>query len=181
MNLSFGKRIRVPFSFVLLFAFCWLGTWICSCFFSLSLRTIPQLILRGGSFLSLLWLLFSLLTAWEHRVHAAGKTLIFFLRILLILFSFLAGTFLALLEAFAFTPEHAVVKYEIPMIARVHSFLDESVSYYEDKGPLFYGKELGYEYYGSGGNDPISDGNSSPISWYFYDLDGNLLDHGGSF
>ena len=81
----------------------------------------------------------------------------------------------------AFTPEHAVVKYEIPRIARVHSFLDESVSYYEDKGPLFYGKELGYEYYGSGGNDPISDGNSSPISWYFYDLDGNLLDHGGSF
>ena len=40
---------------------------------------------------------------------------------------------------------------------------------------------LGYEYYGSGGNDPISDGNASPISWYFYDLDGNLLDHGGSF
>lgn len=99
----------------------------------------------------------------------------------MVLFSLLAGTFLALLEAFAFTPEHAVVKYEIPMIARVHSFLDESVSYYEDKGPLFYGKELGYEYYGSGGNDPISDGNSSPISWYFYDLDGNLLDHGGSF
>ena len=96
-------------------------------------------------------------------------------------FSLLAGTFLALLEAFSFTPEHTVVKYEIPMIARVHSFLDESVSYYEDKGPLFYGKELGYEYYGSGGNDPISDGNSSPISWYFYDLDGNLLDHGGSF
>lgn len=88
---------------------------------------------------------------------------------------------LALLEAFAFTPEHTVVKYEIPMVARVHSFLDESVSYYEDKGPLFYGKELGYEYYGSGGNDPISDGNRSPISWYFYDLDGNLLDHGGSF
>ncbi|MFQ9886776.1 MAG: hypothetical protein ACLRXW_11435 [Negativibacillus massiliensis] len=99
----------------------------------------------------------------------------------MILFSLLAGTFLALLEAFAFTPEHAVVKYEIPMIARVHSFLDESVSYYEDKGPLFYGKELGYEYYGSGGNDPISDANRSPISWYFYDLDGNLLDHGGSF
>lgn len=122
MNLSFGKRILVPFYFVLLFAFCWLGTWICSCFFSLSLRTIPQLILRGGSFISLLWLLFSLLTAWEHRVHTAGKTLIFFLRILLILFSLLAGTFLALLEAFAFTPEHAVVKYEIPMVARVHSF-----------------------------------------------------------
>ena len=66
------------------------------------------------------------------------------------------------------------------MVARVNSFLDEQVDYYQYKNAFFYGKELGYEYYGSGGGDPLADTNVRiPKRWTLYDLDGNTITVGG--
>lgn len=65
------------------------------------------------------------------------------------------------------------------MVARVHSFLDEYVYYYLYKGPIFYGQNMGYEYYGSGGNDPLSQTPvPEPKRWSFYDLDGHVIENG---
>ena len=55
-----------------------------------------------------------------------------------------------------------------PMLARVNSLLDESVSFYEYKGPLFYGRQLGVAYYGSGSGDPIAEG-QEPRSVLFFE------------
>lgn len=89
------------------------------------------------------------------------------------------GFYFFVLMAFAHTPEHVVEKKGIKMVASVNSFLDMNVDYYEYKNPLFYGKCLGHEWYGSGGNDPLKyDPPLEPKTWDFYDLDGNLIDSG---
>lgn len=81
---------------------------------------------------------------------------------------------------FAYRPEHVVTKYGIKMVASVHSFLDEQVEYYEYKNWFFYGQNLGYEYYGSGGNDPLAQNpKPDPIRFTFYDLDGNVIESKG--
>lgn len=59
--------------------------------------------------------------------------------------------------AFSYQPEHEVTKNGTKMIASVNSFLDVFVYYYEDKGPIFRGsKQIGEEWYGSGGYDPFA-------------------------
>lgn len=80
---------------------------------------------------------------------------------------------------FSHRPEHLVIRNGVKMVASVNSFLDEQVYYYQYKNPFFYGKELGYEYYGSGGNDPLArTPKPDPIRWAFYDLDGNVIESG---
>ena len=74
-------------------------------------------------------------------------------------------------------PEHIVTRNGIKLVGSVNSFLDEYVTYYQYKNWLFYGQELGYEYYGSGGHDPLAQTpKSSPVEWCFYDLDGNIIE-----
>lgn len=89
------------------------------------------------------------------------------------------GFYFFVLMAFAHTSEHVVEKNGIKMVASVNSFLDMNVDYYQYKNPIFYGKCLGHEWYGSGGNDPLeAEPPLEPRSWMFYDLDGNILDYG---
>ncbi len=89
------------------------------------------------------------------------------------------GFYFFILMVFAHTPEHVVEKNGIKMVASVNSFLDMNVDYYQYKNPLFYGKSLGHEWYGSGGNDPLeAEPPLEPRSWMFYDLDGNTVDCG---
>lgn len=81
---------------------------------------------------------------------------------------------------FSYDPEHIVTKYGIKMVASVHSFLDEQVEYYEYKNWFFYGQNLGYEYYGSGGNDPLAQKpKPDPVRFTFYDLDGHVIESKG--
>lgn len=78
---------------------------------------------------------------------------------------------------FSHRQEHIVTKNGVKMVASVNSFLDEYVNYYEYKNIFFYGQNLGYEYYGSGGNDPLAQKpKPDPIRWTFYDLNGNVID-----
>lgn len=89
------------------------------------------------------------------------------------------GFYFLIFMAFAHTPEHVVEKNGIKMVARVNSFLDVIVDYYQYKNPLFYGKPLGQEWYGSGGYDPfVHDEPLEPITWEFRDLEGNVIDYG---
>ena len=78
---------------------------------------------------------------------------------------------------FSHRPEHIVTKNGVKMVASVNSY--EYVNYYEYKNIFFYGQNLGYEYYGSGGNDPLAQKpKPDPIRWTFYDLNGNVIDSG---
>lgn len=89
------------------------------------------------------------------------------------------GLYFTVLMSFAHTPEHVVEKNGIKMVAVVNSFLDMNVEYYQYIDPFFYGENLGYEWYGSGGNDPLeADPPLEPNRWSFYDLDGNMVDYG---
>lgn len=82
-----------------------------------------------------------------------------------------------LIMLYSYNPEHVVTRNGIKMVASVHSFLDEQVYYYQYKNWFFYGKELGYEYYGNGGNDPlVQTPKPTPDKWYFYDPDGTLIE-----
>ena len=65
-------------------------------------------------------------------------------------------------------PETVVEKYGITMLRREMTVsVETDYDYYEYKGVLFYGKQLGHE--------DTFDGRP-PASWYFRDPDGNLLD-----
>lgn len=79
----------------------------------------------------------------------------------------------------AYRPEHIAEKNGYTLLARVHSFLDEYVHYYLYKGPIFYGQQMGYEYYGNGAGDPLSETPvPEPKRWSFYDLDGHVIENG---
>ena len=66
------------------------------------------------------------------------------------------------------------------MVASVHSFLDEQVEYYAYKNWFFYGQQLGYEYYGCGGKDPLAqEPKPDPIRSTFYDFDGHVIESTG--
>lgn len=107
------------------------------------------------------WLLCNLI----HLASAVG-TLIF-------------GYYFLIFTAFAHSSEHIVEKNGIKMVAVVNSFLDKNVEYYQYINPFFYGKNLGHEWYGSGGSDPLeADPPLEPKTWEFYDLDGNTVDYG---
>ncbi|MCI8285490.1 MAG: hypothetical protein HFE90_09565 [Firmicutes bacterium] len=69
--------------------------------------------------------------------------------------------------------ENVLTRNEIKMVACGDSFSDERVYYYQYKNSFFYGKELGYEYYGSNGF-----ASGAPVQWIFYDLDGNIIESG---
>lgn len=150
-----------------------------------TLRTLPREILcvlgAIGIVIFLLWINFKL---WQITKKQDNKPFwLCIVRNVLHLASIAGvlvfGLYFVVLMAFAHTPEHVVEKNGIKMVASVNSFLDMNVDYYAYINPLFYGKCLGHEWYGSGGGDPLdADPPLEPNSWMFYDLDGNIIDRG---
>ena len=105
---------------------------------------------------------------WRHLRRTAVKVLSVFAAIPLAGAAGVIGLYLFVFGLFGYMPEHVVEQNGQPMLARVNSFLDESVSFYEYKGPLFYGRQLGVAYYGSGSGDPIAEG-QEPRSVLFFE------------
>lgn len=150
-----------------------------------TLRTVPRefLYVLGaiGIVIFLLWVNFKLWQITKKRENKPFWLCIVrnVLHLASIAGALVFGLYFVVLMAFAHTPEHVVEKNGIKMVASVNSFVDMNVEYYQYKNPLFYGKNLGHEWYGSGGGDPL-DANPplEPNSWTFYDLDGNMVDYG---
>lgn len=148
-----------------------------------TLRIVPRNVLLciGGGSLSTLLL-------WGNIKCAAfcrrlGKSVFHIAQIIIRIFSiaiFLLSCFgILFVMAFTYQPEHVVTRNGIKMVASVHSFLDEYVYYYQYKNAFFYGEELGYEYYGSGGGDPLTRiPKPDPVCWMFYDFSGNVIESG---
>lgn len=99
-----------------------------------------------------------LLRRWRQKRKKALVSFISILSNLIISLSCVAFVGLCFFGfAFAYQPEHVVIKNGIKTVACVNSFTDVSVYYYEYKNPIFRGKEkIGGEWYGSGGYDPFT-------------------------
>lgn len=150
-----------------------------------TLRTVPREILCVlGAIGIVIFLLFINLRLYAYTEKRGNKPFLLCLVRNIIHLASIAGVlvfgfYFFVFMVFAHTPEHVVEKNGIKMVASVNSFLDKNVDYYQYKNPLFYGKHLGHEWYGSGGSDPLEDDPPlEPISWMFYDLDGNMVDCG---
>ena len=125
-----------------------------------ALRNIPQMLLFwfGGISIAILviWIGRSLL--WKNKEPIPGV-----IRILRAIFRviYCGGIVVAfgigiLSSVFFYSPEHVVERNGTRMVASVHSFLQETVYYYEYKNVLFRGTEpIGWEDYGNGGGDPF--------------------------
>lgn len=158
----------LPFLPLIGFLACDLLAFLLWFFFSLSLRSIPMLACTWGTFLALLLACgraFQLL--WRRLQRAAAKAFSAFAAVLLAGAAGVMGLYLLVFSLFGYMPEHVVEQNGQPVLARVVSFLDESAFFYEYKGPLFYGRELGVAYYGSGSGDPIAEGRE-PRSVVFF-------------
>lgn len=156
-----------------LFIFSTLGITSCGwqLYADVLLRSVPFQILYWGIVVSIMCFLIWIISRLK-------KIQILFYIILTMAF-ILSFPYIALFSAMRYEPEHVVERNGIRMVARVNSFLDTRVNYYEDKNILFHGsKPLGYEYYGNGCFDPFKkDGiKRKPLQYDFYDLNGNLLE-----
>lgn len=159
----------LPFLPLIGFLACDLIAVLLGVFFSLSLRSAPTLFCVWGSFLALLLAGgYAFRQLWRHLRRTAVKVLSVFAAIPLAGAAGVIGLYLFVFGLFGYMPEHVVEQNGQPMLARVNSFLDESVSFYEYKGPLFYGRQLGVAYYGSGSGDPIAEG-QEPRSVLFFE------------
>lgn len=79
-----------------------------------------------------------------------------------------------IVAAFAYKPEHVVVKHNQKMIAYVNSFLDVTVDYYPYKNVFVCGKEsIGHEWYGSGSWDPFEQGETVEPLTSIFDCEGD--------
>ena len=149
-----------------------------------TLRTVPEIGLTWFGVVSI-----EMLILWGRRTLQAFRygresTSLRVVKVVTIILSIAVSCSLIgaaiFVSGYAYTPEHVVVRNDIKMVARVSSFLDEQVDYYQYKNAFFYGKNLGYEYYGSGGGDPLADTDGRvPKRWTLYDLDGNTITVGG--
>lgn len=75
------------------------------------------------------------------------------------------GCYLALLGyAFLYTPEHEVLLDGEPVVACVHSFLEEQVYAHANRGPLLMSVDYEYFDYGNGGGDPFDTGIPEPFT-----------------
>ena len=125
-----------------------------------ALRSIPQMLLSwfGGISIAILvfWIGRSLF--WKNKEQSPRG-----IRILRTTFCviYCGGIIVAigigfLSSVFFYSPEHIVEQNGTRMVASVHSFLQETVYYYEYKNVLFRGTEqIGWEDYGNGGGDPF--------------------------
>lgn len=125
-----------------------------------ALRSIPQMLLSwfGGISIAILvfWIGRSLF--WKNKEQIPRG-----IRILRATFCviYCGGIIVAigigfLSSVFFYSPEHIVEQNGTRMVASVHSFLQETVYYYEYKNVLFRGTEqIGWKDYGNGGGDPF--------------------------
>lgn len=158
----------LPFLPLVGFLACDLLAFLLWFFFSLSLRSVPMLACTWGTFLALLpacGRTFQLF--WRRLRRTAVKVLSAFAAVLLAGAAGVMGLYLLVFGLFGYMPEHVVEQNNRLVLARVNSFLDESAYFYEYKGPLFYGRELGYAYYGTGSGDPIAEGQEPRYVLFF--------------
>ena len=179
------KRVKlfwgvVPFAFFLL---CMAVVAVVQKVTGDTLRMVPReilLCLGTASFgFLMLWGNIRFQLCWkgmDQRVFRMASMLLKALSVIVfVVLSFVSLFFIG----YSHRPEHIVTKNGIKMVASVNSFLDEQVYYYQYRNCFFYGKELGYEYYGSGGRDPFAQTpQPEPAEWVFYDLDGTVIDCG---
>ena len=165
-----------------MFVLLWAMVSFCKSVLGLSLRSVPQVIFT--------WLGVGVIIAFfvwiDLRIHRTDKqkkpiwikkAICYVLPVSITCCTLILIMIAFLISTVSYRPEHVVEKHGYRMVARVHSFLDEYVHYYQDKGALFYGQEMGYEYYGSGGGDPLTeDPIPEPIQWAFYDMNGNVIE-----
>ena len=165
------------------FVFLWMAALWCKVALGLSLRSVPRIAMTwlGVTAISAFFLWGNMRLRGVTREEKPGWVTrlmgcVVPVSILCVVFMF----FLALaVSGMIYHPEHVVEKNGYRLTARVHSFLDEYVYYYQYNGPLFYGREMGYEYYGSGSGDPLSRTPApEPEGWAFYDSEGNVIESG---
>lgn len=145
-----------------------------------SLRGVPRCILGSFGCISigvfLVWINARYKDYMRKRGHPSRRsvtTLAKGISIALFIYIVLAEI---VVQGFGHKPEHVVEKHGMKMVAVVNSFLDETVYYYEYQNALFYGKQLGFEWYGNGGGDPLTrEPAPEPISWWFCDKEGVLI------
>lgn len=147
-----------------------------------TLRSVPRMVLMCMGVCSIgvafLWADIRIIFK-KFRVRFLGV----FLKIVIPILSLLLFIYICFLNqflmVFSYCPEHIVLYNGTKMVASVDSFLDVDVNYYQYKNALFYGKQLVYEYYGSGGYDPFDvPDKPDPVRWTIYDLDGNVVENG---
>lgn len=150
---------------------------------SLTLRIMPFYVLKilniVSIFVFLFWLFLRLraCTKRKNKKYSGVLTLVY--AILTIAVAGVVCYYSILLLGYSFDPEHVVERNGIKMVARVSSLIDVNVHYYAYENDLYYGEELGYEWYGDGHYDPIAtEENFQPIRWEFHDLSGNPLQSG---
>lgn len=137
-----------------------------------TLRSTPRIVLTCFGLCSFGIFLFWINT--RKKIVTLKQIIVWGLRsvsVMLFVFATVIGLFIIVFHS----PEHIVTINNIKMVASVNSFLDVSVYYYQYKNALFYGKELGYEYYGSGGYDPFEESEKpDPVYSEFDDSVGNF-------
>lgn len=113
----------------------------------------------------------------KNRKHGGVWTTVY--AILMIVVAVAVSYFGVMATAVGSGMEYVVERYDTKMVAHVERILDVNVHYYAYENALYYGKELGCEWYGLGLYDPIAvDEFSKPLKWEFHDLSGNLLQSG---
>ena len=185
MNLDYKEKMRNYWGPAILglFFFLWAVLSIYEFVFDLSLRTVPWNVftwLGVGAIISF----FVWLNIRIHRIDQQNKPV--WIRIVMrcvlpasITLILTLIMVVAMVSILSYRPEHVIEKNGYTMVARVHSFLDEYVYYYRYEGPLFYGQKMGYEHYGNGGGDPLSENPvPEPKRWALYDPEGHLIESG---
>lgn len=136
----------------------------------LKIRSVPWQILFWGTILSAF--------VFATRIALAGvkKSGKMFLMVPMICILVLFCKIAFLYSVFICNSEYIVERNGIKMVAQVESFINTGVCYYEYRDILFCGRKcIGSEFYGSGGFDPFKLG-SDPMTWWFEDLEGNLIE-----
>lgn len=147
-----------------------------------TLRSVPRMVLTCMGLCSivvaLLWANIQLLRA-EIPIRLLGillKIAVPILSCVLVVYMMGIGV---LSLVFSYRPEHVVMYRGEKMVASVNSFVDVWVDYYQYKNPLFYGKKMAEEWYGSGGYDPFERPDMPSVKgWTIYDTQGNVVEWG---
>jgi len=106
------------------------------------------------------------------------KKVFLFIIIGIIILLTLFWRYILLILAFAYSPEHIVIKDEKKYVAYVNSFLQVTVNYYDYINFFLVGNKVRiYEDYGNGGYDPFDEkhSDSKPVDYYYYDENGNII------
>lgn len=165
------------------FLLCLIAIHLCKAILGLSLRSVPQIVLIWLGFFAI-----SAFLAWacirirgfdaENKPDWIMKLAGYVLPTTIACIISMSVIALAI-SVLSYHPEHVAQRNSVRLIARVNRFLEREVNYYQYKGALFYGKEMGYEYYGLGVGDPLAKVPSpEPEQWIFYNEEGSVIESG---